>query len=142
LGQHDADRIKPFHLAALKRYEPHYLAGWLNEEYSIERDEGLGVCQQEFYRREQQNVAALLPGDTHRGLQVNTRFSDINSDLILLPLYLLSYRYRDKLYRFMVNGQTGKVAGDKPLSWRKIALAVLVGVVVVGGLAALVSLMQ
>jgi hypothetical protein len=142
LSQHEADRIKPFHLAALKRYEPYYLAGWLNEEYSIEREEGLSVCQQEFHRREQQNVAALLPGDTRRGLQVDTHFSDINSDLTLLPVYLLSYRYRDKLYRFMVNGQTGKMAGDKPVSWRKIALAVVVGLVVIGGLAALVGLMQ
>ena len=40
-------------------------------------------------------------------------------DLILLPVYLLSYRYRNKLYRFLMNGQTGKVAGSKPLSpWR------------------------
>lgn len=129
LPQQEADRIKPFHLPALKRYEPYFLAGWLSEEYSIERDQALEVCEQEFRRREEQNVAAMLPGDTHRNLRVGTRFSDVNSDLILLPVYLLSYRYRDKLYRFMVNGQTGKAVGDKPLSWIKIGVAVLVGII-------------
>jgi hypothetical protein len=124
LSQQHAERIKPFRLPALKRYQPYFLAGWLSEEYSIERDQALQTCQQEFYRREQQNVAAHLPGDTHRDLRVSTRFCDVNSDLILLPVYLAAYRYRNKLYRFLLNGQTGKAAGDKPLSVWRIVLAV------------------
>jgi len=129
LSQRDADRIKPFQLPALKRYEPYFLAGWLCEEYSVERDEALEVCRQEFHQREQRNVAAFLPGDTHRGLQVDTRFSNVNSDLCLAPIYLLSYRYGEKLFRFLVNGQTGKIAGDKPLSWLRVTLAVIGGLV-------------
>lgn len=120
LTQADAERIKPFHLASLKRYEPYFLAGWLSEEYSVDHDQALAACQQEFQRRQRDAIAAFLPGDTHSGLNANTAFSEINSDLILLPIYLVSYRYRDKLYRFLLNGQTGKVAGDKPLSWRRI----------------------
>ncbi len=131
LKQGDADRIKPFHLAALNRYRPYFLAGWLSEEYSVERDVALTACKQEFYRREQQNVAEMLPGDTHSDLRVETYFDDVHSDLILLPIYLLSYRYGDKLYRFLLNGQTGKAAGDKPLSWPKIGLAVLAGLLLV-----------
>ncbi|MBN2216112.1 MAG: zinc ribbon domain-containing protein [Pirellulales bacterium] len=123
LAQADADLVKPFHLAALRRYEPRYLAGWLNEEYSVDRPEALAVCQKEFMRQEHDNVAAHLPGDTHRDLRVETELSRINSDLILLPVYLLSYRYGDRVYRFLVNGQTGKVVGYKPWSWLKIGLA-------------------
>lgn len=139
LPQQQAERIKPFNLPALKRYEPYYLAGWLSEEYSVEREAALQICQQVFYQHEQGNVAAFLPGDTHRGLEVSTRFNSINSDLCLLPVYILSYRYRDKLYRFLVNGQTGKCVGDKPLSWKRIialvAVIVLLVVLVIGGVA-------
>jgi DNA-directed RNA polymerase subunit RPC12/RpoP len=120
LPQNQAERIKPFQLPALKRYEPWYLAGWFNEEYSIDREQALADCQQYFYQEEQRNITAFLPGDTHRGVAVDTQFSQVSSDLCLLPVYVLSYRYRDKLFRFLVNGQTGKVAGDKPWSWRKI----------------------
>jgi hypothetical protein len=122
LAQDQAERIKPFNLPALKRYEPMYLAGWMSEEYSIARNEALERCQREFYGREQGNVATFLPGDTHRRLSVSTNFSDVNSDLCLLPMYILSYRYGDKLFRFLVNGQTGRCAGDKPLSWKRIGL--------------------
>jgi hypothetical protein len=131
LPQNQALRIQPFNLPALKRYEPYFLAGWLAEEYSVSRDEALAICQQEFQRQEQGNIGAFLPGDTHRSLAVDTQFSEQNSDLCLLPVYILSYRYQDKLYRFLLNGQTGKVAGDKPVSGMRIgiAVAVVVGVI-------------
>jgi hypothetical protein len=135
LPQQQAQRIMPFNLPALKRYEPYFLAGWLCEEYTILRDDALQASRQEFQRREQQNIAAFLPGDTHRGLDVQTQFSQISSDLCLLPVYLLSYRYGNKLHRFLVNGQTGQCAGDKPLSWRRIwglvaAVVLLIAIVV------------
>ena len=123
LSQRDAISIQPFHLAALKHYEPYFLAGWLNEEYSVACDEALKISQQEFAHWENNNVAAFLPGDTYNNLNVQTNFSQINSDLILLPIYILSYRYKNKLYRFLINGQTGKTIGEKPLSWPKIGLA-------------------
>jgi hypothetical protein len=124
LGQQDAKRIQPFRLEALKRYQPYFLAGWLSEEYSLDRENALARCQHEFNRRVQEDVGAFLPGDTHRGLQVSTEFSQIGSDLILLPVYMASYRYGEKLYRFLLNGQTGQIAGDKPLSWNRIGAAI------------------
>ena len=137
LPQAYAERIKPFNMPALKRYEPYYLAGWLAEEYSVARDDALKMCQQEFYNREQRNVGAFLPGDTHRSLELSTNFSNVNSDLCLLPVYVLSYRYREKLYRFLVNGQTGKIAGDKPLSWKRIGsfvggILLVIALIVIG----------
>lgn len=127
LPQREADGVMPFQLPALKRFQPYFLAGWLCEEYSVARDDALAICRQEFFAREQASVAAFLPGDTHRDLHVETQFSHVNSDLCLLPIYVLTYRYRDQLYRFLVNGQTGKVAGKKPVSWRRVLLAVGVG---------------
>jgi hypothetical protein len=130
LAQDQSLRIQPFQLPALKRYEPYFLAGWLAEEYSVERDQALALCQQEFQRQEQRNIGSFLPGDTSSGLAVETRFSNVTSDLCLLPIYILSYRYKDKLYRFLLNGQTGKLAGDKPVSGTRIGIAVAIGLAV------------
>lgn len=140
LLQADADRIQPYHLAALKRYEPYFLAGWVNEEYSVECEAALAACQAEFQRRQQADIGAFLPGDTHSQLQVETVFSDVNSDLILLPVYLLSYRYGDKVYRFLMNGQTGRIAGDRPLSVSRIVTAVGIAVAVIVAIGIAVAL--
>ncbi len=138
LSQADAERIKPFHLAALKRYRPYFLAGWLSEEYSVGREEALAVCRSEFQRMEEDQIAAFLPGDTHRGLHTETQVSDVGSDLILLPVYVLGYRYGNKLYRFLLNGQTGTAAGTKPVSWWRIGLAAGLGIAL-AAIAALVA---
>lgn len=132
LTQEEAERIGPFNLPALRRYAPHYLAGWAAEEYSVSAVEALQRCQQEFYRRERRHVAEFLPGDCHDSLQVSTEFRKVTSDLCLLPVYVVAYRYGGRLYRFLVNGQTGRVTGERPVSWARIAIAIGVGLAVIG----------
>ena len=56
----------------------------------------------------------------------------------LLPVWMLNIKYMDKMYKYVINGQTGKVAGEYPVSKAKrnkffaivcgIALAVGVGI--------------
>jgi hypothetical protein len=138
LSQREADLIMPYQLPAARRYDPYFLAGWISEEYSIDKDQALTTCQQEFRNRERQNIAAFMPGDTHGSLQVGSEFSHINSDLWFIPIYLLHYGYRGKTFRVTINGQTGKLYGTKPISVPRILIAVAIGLVlvaiVVGGI--------
>lgn len=53
---------------------------------------------------------------------------------ILLPVWLAAYKYRGKTYRFVVNGQTGRVQGERPWSAWKIAGAILLALII-GGIA-------
>jgi len=117
--------VLPYRLEGLKRYKPDYLAGWLCEDEAIGRDAAYEQSQGEFHRREAAAIADSLPGDSHREVSVETEFSNTSSDLILLPLYLLSYRYRGRLFRTLINGQTGVIEGEKPVSPARIALRIL-----------------
>jgi len=137
LEQKYADAIQPYHLAGVKRYEPYFLAGWLSEEYSIERDAALELCRRVFTQRVTADVTAFLPGDTHRGLEADVNFDNISSDLLLLPVYVLTYKYKNRIYHFVLNGQTGKLHGERPLSWLRIAMYAG-GAIVLGLLIALV----
>ena len=49
----------------------------------------------------------------------------------------MSYKYKDKVYEFAINGQTGKLAGTPPLDIRRLRLTCLglgAGIAVVLGL--------
>jgi len=59
---------------------------------------------------------------------------------LLLPVWLAAYKYRGKTYRFVVNGRTGRVQGERPWSLWKIAVAVLLATTVAGGLGYFVTL--
>ncbi len=143
LSQREADLIMPYQLPAARRYEPYFLAGWISEEYSIDKDQALVTCQEEFKKRERQNIAAFQPGDTHSSLHVGTQFSHINSDLWFIPIYLLHYGYHGKTFRVIINGQTGKLFGNKPISVPRILIAIGLGLgliaLIVGGIMALSS---
>jgi len=121
-------RAYPFHLNALVTYGPQFLAGFLAEEYSVDPKEGWGKARGQIVENEKKESQKALDGDTQRGLRVNTQLSRITWKHMLLPLYVAAYMYGAKTYRFVVNGQTGEVQGEAPISWVKVA-AILGGVV-------------
>lgn len=125
LPQQEAAAIQPYRLNSMVRYRPMYLAGWMAEEYSIDLQAALLETQKEFRNREYSAINGFLPGDTQSGLDVKTELEMGGSDLILLPVHVLSYRYHDRVFRFLVNGQTGKTYGEKPWSKARITAVVV-----------------
>jgi hypothetical protein len=65
---------------------------------------------------------------------MNTNYSNITFKHVLLPIWLSAYRYNEKIYRFMINARTGEVQGERPWSWIKITLAILLVIAIFGGL--------
>ena len=53
----------------------------------------------------------------------------------MMPVWLLSTRYRGKVYKFAMNAQTGKFVGELPISWRKFwgIFALITGIVTAVG---------
>jgi predicted RNA-binding Zn-ribbon protein involved in translation (DUF1610 family) len=119
-------RIYPFDTTELIPYQPQYLSGWRAEEYQIGLEEGWEMGQSIIKDRVRSACAQAVPGDTYRNLRVQTQFEDITFKHTLLPVWIASYRYNQKVYNFMVNGQTGKVQGEAPISWWKVLLTILI----------------
>jgi hypothetical protein len=61
------------------------------------------------------------------------RLHDVQIELQALPIWVGSVRHRDRPWRFVVNGASGKVVGRAPLDRIKVALAVALGVLVLLG---------
>ena len=119
------ERLGGFETGALVPYKPEYLAGWRAEEYQLDLDQGWQHAQEDVAASQQQRCAGDVPGDTHRHLRVQNRISDVRWKHVLLPLWSLQYRFRGKPYTVLIHGQSGRVAGEAPLSWVKILFAVL-----------------
>ena len=124
LPQAEALAAGPFQLLEMRRYRPHYLAGWLAEPFSVPRETALEECQRVFREAEGARIRAFLPGDTQQGVEWTTTFSEISDDLVLLPFWIGTYSYRGKIYRYVLNGQTGKAVGTRPVSPVKVGLLI------------------
>ena len=131
LTQDSAERIQPFPVGELTRYAPHYLSGWLAEEYFVDRESAMTASTHEFRERELRDIREFLPGDTSADLEASTEFHDVTEDLVYLPIWILAYRYREKVFQFVLNGATGEGHGDKPVSAWKVAFFVLIVIAII-----------
>jgi fatty acid desaturase len=65
-----------------------------------------------------------IPTAHVRDFQMSADFCDETWRYILLPVYLSTYRYMDRTFQVIVNGQNGKISGQKPVEWWKVWAAV------------------
>jgi len=118
-------RIEPFPTQELAAYDAGYVAGWVVEQYQIDLVAAAQCSRARMNEQLETKCAAEVPGDTHRNLQVQARYSNQTFKHVLLPVWVLTYNYGAKTYQVLVNGCTGAIAGKHPLSAAKIILLVL-----------------
>ena len=113
-------------LAALVPYQPEFVTGYRAQAYEIGLAEGYDEAKRTIDAQVYDLVRSRIGGDRQRVHHIDTRYSDVRFKHALLPVWISAYRFRDKAYRFLVNGQTGEVAGESPVSWQKVTLLVVV----------------
>ena len=125
-------RIEPFPTTTehLRAYSPDFVRGWTVERYQIDLRQAQAINQSDMQDKVRGLAAAKVGSPLQRNLQVDARYSGRTFKHVLMPVWLVSYRYHGKAYQLTANGWTGAMAGERPYSWIKIALAVLVALVV------------
>ncbi len=111
--------IEPFDYSELVDFNPSYLAGFLSEKYDVEANDAKKIC----IDRAKESCCDELSGDIGYAPFIlenkNGEIKDEKTDYVLLPVWMLNVKYKDKLYTFAMNGETGKMIGDIPYSLKK-----------------------
>lgn len=124
------DALEPWDLGGMEPYTPEYLAGFRAEGYAVPLKDGFAEARQKMDSIIARDIRFDIGGDRQRIHSVDTDLRDVTFKHVLLPVWLAAYKYRGETYRFVVNGRTGKVQGERPWSAVKIAFAVVLGVIV------------
>ncbi len=136
------DALEPWDLPALEPYQPQYLAGFRAEAYTVELADGYSQARQHMARVIERDVRFDIGGDRQRIHDIDTDVSQVMFKHILLPVWLAAYKYRGQTYRFVINGRTGRVQGERPWSVIKITIAVTLGLLVATGIGYLIATNQ
>lgn len=134
LDQGTIDKVQPFGMADLVNYDGRFILGHESEVYQKDVEEGFASAENIMDASIRSEISSTVPGDTHRNLRVRTQKSNITFKHILLPIWIAAYTYKGKVFRFVVNGQTGAIGGKKPTSFWKVALVVLLAAAVIGAI--------
>ena len=122
--------VEPFPTKEAVPYDSGYLAGFVVERYQIDLGTASQTSREEMERQTESLCGQQVPGDTYRNLQTRQEYSAQTFKHLLAPLWLLTYMYGGKAFQVVVNGYTGKIAGERPWSWVKIFFATLAVIVV------------
>ncbi len=93
------------------------------EQFTVARKYARPLARQALDSLELKACRQLVPGSC-RNLKVNVRLEGLSTTPILLPTWIMAYRYRDRVFRFLVNGQTAQATGEAPVSLKKILVAI------------------
>jgi hypothetical protein len=102
------------------------------EQFRVQRKYARPLAHQGLENLDREACQRYVPARC-RNMRLNVLLEGLTSEPVLLPVWIMAYRYRDQLFRFLVNGQTGRATGQAPVSWNKI-----LGVVAIAGLIGLV----
>lgn len=125
------EQLEPWNLQNLVNFDDKFLSGFRAESYQVNLKDGFEYAKQRMDPVIKSTIRSHIGGDRQRILTMHTSYSDITFKHILLPVYVSGYWFKNKLYQIMVNGTTGEVTGERPWSWIKITLAVLLALAVI-----------
>ena len=124
-------KLEPWDLNNLVPFDKSYLRGFITEKYQVNLGDGFEKAKKIIDPKIRSMIKRDIGGDQQRIISKNTNYDDITFKHLLLPVYVSAYKYNNKVYQFLVNGRTGEVQGQRPYSWIKITLAILLTVTII-----------
>ena len=111
------DSIEPYNMADLREYAPGYLSGFLADRFDDDAESCLPRADTRVKNSLADAFSSSLRGFTTAVPAANSiRLTNASVQYVLLPVYLITASYKGEKYSFAVNGQTGKMTGNLPIS--------------------------
>lgn len=116
------DKLEPFNYDELKPFSMPYLSGYLSERYNYTDSQMQSRVGQRINRYITEIARSTIQGYSSVTVLGNdVSMQDLHNEYALLPVWMLNCRYKGKDFQFMLNGQTGKIVADRPISMGKAA---------------------
>lgn len=117
------DSIEPFNYNELESFDMSYLSGHNAQRYDVTKEMVFNRIGARVYEASEQEFMKSIRGYTRVAVKYKDfHINNINYKQAMLPMWFLTFFYKDKLYYFAMNGQTGKFGGILPINKLKLAL--------------------
>lgn len=134
--------LEPWDLPDVVPYDDAYLSGFVAESYTTDLPTGFTQAQALMRPEIEVTVRAHIGGDEQRVTSLRTAYDGVTFKHILLPVWVAAYRYRGRVFQFLVNARTGEVRGKRPYSSAKIAALVVTIILLMGAVAMAITFMK
>jgi DNA-directed RNA polymerase subunit RPC12/RpoP len=127
------DALEPWDTTELVPFDPRYLSGFESEEYAVGLDNGFEMARVKIDRVIRDDIRRDIGGDEQQIDRMQTRYGAVTYKNTLFPVWMTHFTYKGREYYYAINGQNGKIVGERPYSYTKIALIVLSVIAILAG---------
>jgi len=126
------DSLTPWNTNVLVPFNEKYLLGFDSEEYTIGLDNGFEYAKVKMAHSIRQTIRYEIGGDQQRINNMDTKYYNTTYKNVLFPIWTAEFNWNNKIYNYAINGQSGKVIGERPYSWTKIITLALFVATIIG----------
>ncbi|MEO0470566.1 MAG: hypothetical protein AAF206_13150 [Bacteroidota bacterium] len=115
----------PWNTRELVAFDSRYMGDWWVELY--QNNEMDAFVMADLYTdadAEGKAMGRMPDGEGMRKYELNSEKMSLTFKHVLVPLWATSFEYKGEIFQYFINGQTGKMVGEKPLSNTKIYILV------------------
>ena len=121
------EALEPWDLDGLMPYQEEFLSGYRVENYSVDLATGFQEARDRMNPVVERDIRNDIGGDVQKVTDREVRYTRITYKHLLLPVWVSAFRYRDRLYRFLVNARTGEVQGELPKGSLMVRVVLAIG---------------
>lgn len=117
------DKLEPFKYGDMTKFEMPYLSGYYSEKYQYSADDLCNRIESRIKGFIKEAAMNTIKGYSSVSVNnTNSVFNRLGAEYALMPVWVLNCRYNNKDYLFTLNGQTGKIVADRPVSKARAAV--------------------
>ncbi len=114
-----------------------YLAGYFSQRFSIDKKQVLPETNKRLENALENVIRANIKNYSNLHYTRNERQIDITQwQYLLFPIWILTFNFRDKVYVYALNGDTGEFFGELPMDkgrfWKRLILGFIALLLIFG----------
>lgn len=125
ISQSEINAISPFDTNNAYVYDKRYLAGFASEHYVLRLENGWTNAKNRINTVVKNEILKGYSYDVVSYIHIQTLYHNIKYKYVLVPIWIGAFQFGQKSYRFIINGENGKITGKTPISVIKVSLLVL-----------------
>lgn len=133
--------IFPYNFSSLEKFHMGFLSGFHAEKRDIDKEKIVEDIRKDVWKYAERRMQDTIKG--HDSFSIGNQNHTITHEefeYVMLPVWVLTYRQKNQIYYYAMNGQTGEVVGKLPIDNKKlfglggIIFAVVFIILMLGGL--------
>ncbi len=123
MDDHYMEGVEPYDYSEMVEFSPMYMAGYFADKFDVSVDDSSERATNRVVSSVKDTLQSTVTGYssvTNTSANVDMHGEDIR--YALLPVWILNTKYNGTLYKFIINGQTGRVSGELPVDKAKLWL--------------------